>query len=262
MDAPACSVSVVVCSIDPAKYASVTATYARQLAGVDHEIIGIHDARSLAEAYNRAARQAAGDLVVFSHDDIDIASPDLAGALARASMELDIVGIAGTTRLVDAFWPAAGHPWLHGWVSMPRSDGHGYYVHIYGVDAPISAGLDAVDGMFFAVRRAVLASIAFDEETFDGFHCYDVDFCYAARRAGFRVGTSAEIAVIHASGGSYAAEWERYRARFSEKYRGVLPSTPAAHPWSLARVPVATKDDIVRRFPLARLSAITAQLRA
>ncbi len=260
MGTPACS--VVICSIDPAKYARVTATYRRLLAAVDHEIIGIHDARSLAEAYNRAARQARGELVVFSHDDVDIASADLPAALARAAGQLDVIGIVGTSKLVGAFWPAAGHPWLHGWMSTPNGAGPGFYVHVYGVDAAITPGLDAIDGMFFAVRRSVLAQVAFDEEAFDGFHAYDVDFSYAARRAGFRVGTTAEIAVIHASDGRYGAEWARYGERFAAKYRGVLPAPAPAAPWSLARVLVPAKEDILRQFPLARLAAITARLRA
>ena len=260
MGTPACS--VVICSIDPARYARVTATYARLLAGTDHEIIGIHDARSLAEAYNRAARQARGELVVFSHDDVDIASTDLPGALARAAERLDVVGIAGTSKLVGAFWPAAGHPWLHGWMSMPNRDGAGYYVHVYGVDAAVTAGLEAVDGMFFAVRRPVLAQVAFDAATFDGFHGYDVDFSFAASRAGFRVGTTAEIALIHESTGKFGTEWARYGERFAAKHRGVLPAAAPVAPWSLARVLVPSKEDIVRQFPLARLAAITAQLRA
>src|SRR5512147_697596 len=148
MAAPA--LSIVVCSIDPAKYERVTATYRARLAGTAHEIIGIHDARSLAEAYNRAARNARGDVVVFSHDDVDIVSDDLAGALARALTRLDVVGIAGTSRLLNAHWPAAGHPFLHGWMSMPNRDGPGYYVNVYGVDGALSAGLQALDGVFFA----------------------------------------------------------------------------------------------------------------
>ena len=260
MGTPACS--VVICSVDPAKYARVTATYRRLLAAVDHEIIGIHDARSLAEADNRAARQARGELVVFSHDDIDIASADLPAALARAAARLDVIGIAGTSKLVGAFWPAAGHPWLHGWMSMPNRGGTGYFVHVYGVDAAITAGLEAIDGMFFAVRRPVLAQVAFDAATFDGFHAYDVDFSFAASRAGFRVGTTAEIALIHESPGGYGAEWARYGERFAAKHRGVLPAPAPARPWSLARVLVPGKEDIVRGFPLARLAAITAQLRA
>jgi GT2 family glycosyltransferase len=260
MGTPACT--VVICSIDPSKYARVTATYRQHLASIDHEIIGIHDARSLAEAYNRAARQARGEIVVFSHDDIDIASTDLPGALVRALAQLDVVGVAGTSKLVGAFWPAAGHPWLHGWMTMPSRDGPGYFVHVYGVDAAITPDLDAIDGMFFAVRRPVLPKIAFDADAFDGFHLYDLDFCCAARRAGFRVGTSAEIAVIHASEGSYGPAWERYRDRFDAKYRGMLAPAPPTRPWSLARVLVPTKEDIVRAFPLARLVAITEQLRA
>ncbi len=260
MGTPACS--VVVCSIDSDKYARVTATYRHLLAGVDHEIIGIHDARSLAEAYNRAAAQARGELVVFSHDDIDIVSTDLPGALTRAAQRLDVIGVVGTSKLVEAFWPAAGHPWLHGWMSMLNRDGPGYYVHVYGVDAPVTDGLEAIDGMFFAVRRPVLATMAFDAAAFDGFHGYDVDFSYAASRAGFRVGTTAEIAVIHASGGIYGPEWERYRQRFAAKHRATLSAASPDRPWSLARVLVPTKEDIVGRFPLPRLIAITAQLRA
>lgn len=256
------STSVVICSIDEAKYARVTATYRRLLAGTDFEIIGIHDARSLAEAYNRAARRARGDLVVFSHDDVDIASGDLPGALARAARELDVVGIAGTSKVVDAFWPAAGHPWLHGWMSAPEAAGGGYYVHVYGVDGAVTRGLQALDGMFLAARRAVLDAVAFDEATFDGFHVYDVDFSFAAHLAGFRVGTTAEIALIHESVGDFRTTWRDYGDRFAAKYRDRLPGAGATERWSLARVLVPSKDDIVRGFPLDRLVAITRQLRA
>jgi GT2 family glycosyltransferase len=255
--------SVVICSIDRGKYDQVTALYGQLLEGTRYEIIGIHDARSLAEGYNRGTRNARGDLLIFSHDDIDIASTDLPGALARAAARLDVIGVAGTSKTVNAYWPAAGHPWLHGWVSIPDTAGPGCYVHVYGVDAAITPGLQALDGMFFAVKRAVLDKIRFDEGTFDGFHVYDVDFSFSANHAGFQVGTSAEIAVIHASRGNYGPAWDVYRARFAEKHRDRLPAAaPLYRPWSFARILVPSKADIVRRFPLERLVAITEQLRA
>src|SRR5438445_13776871 len=63
------TISVIICSNDAAEYAQVTANYASRLSGYPHEIIGIHDARSLSEGYNRGTRRAAGDLLGFSHDD-------------------------------------------------------------------------------------------------------------------------------------------------------------------------------------------------
>ncbi|HYQ99239.1 MAG TPA: tetratricopeptide repeat protein, partial [Casimicrobiaceae bacterium] len=63
-------VSVVVCSIDPRKFDAVAASYRQRFAGHALEIIGVHDARSLAEGYNRGASKANGDVLVFSHDDI------------------------------------------------------------------------------------------------------------------------------------------------------------------------------------------------
>ena len=71
-------VSVIICSIDPRKFAQVSSSYDHALAGVEHEIIGIHDASSLAEGYNRGIDRARGDALDFSHDDVDVLSPDFA----------------------------------------------------------------------------------------------------------------------------------------------------------------------------------------
>ena len=116
--------------------------------------------------------------------------------------------------------------------------------------------------MFFVAKRAAVEAVAFDEVTFDGFHGYDLDFSYAAHLAGFSVGISAEIAVIHASGGTFGDAWQRYANRFAEKHRDRLPAEVFPAKWSFARMPVESKEAIVREFPLERLMAITRQLRA
>jgi GT2 family glycosyltransferase len=98
--------------------------------------------------------------------------------------------------------------------------------------------------------------------TFDGFHGYDLDFSYAAHLAGFSVGISAEIAVIHASGGTFGDAWQRYANRFAEKHHERLPAEVFPAKWSFARMVVESKEAIVREFPLERLMAITRKLRA
>jgi hypothetical protein len=255
-------ISVLICSIDAAKYACATANYQRLLSGYPHEIIGIHDARSLAEGYNRAVQKSRGELLIFSHDDVEIVSGDLAPAIARASASLDVIGVVGTSKVLSGYWPAAGHPFLHGWLAQPAPDGQRLYVGVFGVDGPSTTGLQGLDGMFFVAKRAVLESVAFDEVTFDGFHGYDLDFSFAAHLAGFSVGISAEIAVIHASGGKFGDAWQRYANRFAEKHRDRLPAEVFPAKWSFARMLVESKEAIVREFPLERLMAITRQLRA
>src|SRR5438045_2505191 len=112
-------ISVLICSIDQAKFARVTANYNRVLADCPHEIIGIHDARSLAEGYNRAVQRSLGDWLLFSHDDVEIVSSSLAPAIARAGETLDVIGVVGTSKVLSGYWPAAGHPFLHGWLAQP-----------------------------------------------------------------------------------------------------------------------------------------------
>jgi Glycosyltransferase like family len=259
-------ISVLICSIDAAKYARVTDSYKRLLATYPHEIIGIHDARSLAEGYNRAVQASRGEWLLFSHDDVEIVSSDLAPAILRATATLDVIGVVGTSKVLSGYWPAAGHPFLHGWLAQPAPGGQPgeprFYVGVFGVDGPLTAGLQGLDGMFFVAKRAVVEAVPFDEETFDGFHGYDLDFSFAAHLAGFSVGTSAEIAVIHASGGTFGEDWKRYANRFAEKHRDRLPAEAFPAKWSFARMAVASKDAIVREFPLERLVAITRQLRA
>ena len=259
-------ISVLICSIDATKYARVTSNYTRLLADHPHEIIGIHDARSLAEGYNRAVQKSRGDLLLFSHDDVEIVSRDLAPAIDRASKALDLIGVVGTSKVLSGYWPAAGHPFLHGWLAQPARredpDGQRFYVGVFGVDGPLTASLQGLDGMFFVAKRAVVEAVPFDEQTFDGFHGYDLDFSFAAHLAGFSVGTSAEIAVIHASGGTFGEAWQRYANRFAEKHRDRLPAEIFPAKWSFARMLVESRDAIVREFPLARLIAITRQLRA
>ena len=51
-------ISIIICSMTPDRFRAACAMYARLLAGVEHEVIGIHDAAGMCEGYNRGMRQA------------------------------------------------------------------------------------------------------------------------------------------------------------------------------------------------------------
>jgi hypothetical protein len=229
------SISVVICSIDADKFQRVSTLYHRLLAFVKHEIVGIHDARSLCEAYNRALRDARGEVVIFSHDDVDILAPDFAALLVAALVRFDVVGVAGATRANGPAWSWAGHPHVHGWITH-RSAATGDWLVSISSPWPVVGGAQVLDGVLLAGRRRTFEAVLFDAATFDGFHFYDIDFTLRAARAGWRIGICAELLLVHESEGHYDADWGRYADRFRAKYPEFQAAAGVSHRYE-ARMP-------------------------
>lgn len=78
----------------------------------------------------------------------------------------------------------------------------------FGLAAAMCGGIQALDGCFMAARREVLAEVPFDEQSFPGWHLYDVDFSLSAWPTGFGVAVCADLLVIHQSRGGYDAPWQ------------------------------------------------------
>jgi tetratricopeptide (TPR) repeat protein len=236
------SYSFVVCSIDDAKFAAVSRTIEARFAGVDHEVIRIGDAASLCEGYMRGLARARSEAVVFCHDDIDLAAPDAAERLARHLTRVDLVGVAGTTRVTGpaVFW--SGHPHIHGWMTHRLPGDADYEPSFSSLAAPLVGGIEAIDGVLMACRRDLALAVGFDAATFDGFHLYDLDFSYRAHRAGHRLAVACDLGIVHASKGRFDRAWERYAARFRAKYPALTGERGAPH-WYATRV--ATAADVL-----------------
>ncbi len=212
------SVSVIICSVQPERFEKVSACYHRLLAQVPHEIVGIHDALSLCEGYNRGISRAGGDYLIFSHDDIDIEAPDFAARLLTYLARFDMIGVAGTTQLSGPTWQHAGWPHLYGQVGSPRATAAAVDIYCWRLTGQPVLNAEALDGVFLAARRCVVERVTFDERTFDGWHLYDIDFTYRARQAGFRIAICDDLFIVHQSRGSYGPEWKEYAQRFLDKY--------------------------------------------
>ncbi len=223
-------ISIIICSVDAHKFALVSANFKAVLGAIPYEIIGIHDAKSLSEGYNRGVAQSRGDIVIFCHDDIEILSSVFYQSLCKYLETYDLVGCAGTDCLIESAWAAAGDPYTHGAIAYPADEAwpcNRYNLLLWGSNKVFEVpGIQALDGLFLAVRRAVLSRVKFDEVNFDGFHVYDTDFTFAAFLAGFRLAVCKDFLIAHQSGGNYAMEYRDYSARFAEKYRGRLTVRP------------------------------------
>lgn len=233
--------SVITCSIDPAKFDALQRNLAQLLANEPHEIIRVDDARSLCEGYNRgvARAAAAAEHFVFCHDDIEILSGDFLAKLKRHLRAFDVIGVAGTDRVVNPLWSALGPPHIHGQVAHYRPPPlDAFDVQIFSTPGRAVGNIQAMDGLFLAARRAVVERVRFDEQTFDGWHGYDVDWTFAAHLGGFRLGVGCDIAVVHRSVGNIQEQaWHEYGRRFLKKYEGrIVPAPRRKFQVAVARV--------------------------
>ncbi|MDR1661400.1 MAG: glycosyltransferase family protein [Azoarcus sp.] len=222
--------SIVICSINSLKFAEVSEMYESLLAGFPHQIVGIHDARSLAEGYNRGLRRARGDIVVFSHDDILILDQDFARKIDARLQDFDILGFAGTRRLESEYWWGAGKPWTAGAIAVTH--GSNITLSVWNTDPwPVVDGIQVIDGLCIMTRQETAREIGFDEAVFDGFHLYDLDFSFSAWRAGKKLGVCCDIPTIHASCGDFCEAYRQYGRLFLAKHQDILPpSASLAHP--------------------------------
>jgi len=260
-------VAVIICSIDPRKFAAASASWKRSLAGVSCEIVGIHDARSLAEGYNRGLQRAHADVLVFSHDDVDVVTPDVAPWLGTHLANYDVVGIAGTRRLIGGGWFFAGDPYDFMSVISPHPETGRPILLIEGTGSLVVDGVQALDGVCFAARAEVARALRFDAATFDHFHLYDLDFSFRAFLAGYRLAVCRDLLLVHASIGSFDPKWNEYRLRFEAKFAGRLAAPVPRREPRILNVPIdaSVLGHPAGRAELARpeaLSALVARLEA
>ncbi len=240
-------ISVIVCSRqDPSR--NLHERNARKTAGEEIEYVRIDNRESrygICAAYNAGVERAGGEILVFMHEDAFFVESNWAGALFKkfSDESVGMIGIAGTQYLLAEapLWNAAGRPFVKGWVIHETDNGKAFELTVYSWDKKDSEVV-AVDGVFFAVRKALFSTVRFDGETFDGFHFYDLDLCMQVRRTS-RVMVTPEILIKHQSGGSIDATWEKYARRFIEKFHNNLPVSCTNDVPSLSRrIPFVSYD--------------------
>lgn len=185
---------------------------------------------SISAAYNEGVSRAAGEVLVFAHEDAFCMEGGWGEKLISKFIDpsIGLVGVAGTEFLFpgNPGWVAAGRPFIHGHVIHETDNGNTYHLTVFNWDQQ-DTDVVAVDGLFFAVRRELFAAIRFDEIMFDGFHFYDLDICMQVRRT-HRCLVTWDLLVKHQSGGSFGDAWKKYAARFIAKYRSELPASCSA----------------------------------
>lgn len=180
--------------------------------------------RGFAGGCNAGLRHATGDYLILLNQDTEV-KPGWANGLIAPLAQDPAVGITGSLCL----YPDGSVQHAGGYVNRRGEGSHTETGTAITPAAETASEPDFVTGASLAVRRDVYASLGPLDEGFGAAYYEDVDWCFRARAAGFRVAYAPASRLIHREVSSRATgSWERIYAFHRNRLRFVLKHWPAA----------------------------------
>lgn len=166
--------------------------------GCNYEIILIDNSTnkySIFSAYNEGEKQAKGNLLCFVHEDVMFISKDWGVVVENLFAEhkkMGLLGVVGGHVLPDTPCYYGDTQVLSGRIIDNNNKEH--LMELYNSDA--ICDVVVVDGVWFCVRKDLFNRIHFDE-SFSGFHLYDMDICMQVLQSGYDVKITKQIILQH-----------------------------------------------------------------
>lgn len=224
-------ISIVVCSRDEEIFEQFRKNVELTI-GCVFEIICIHNPDGeigICKAYNRGMERVRYDIVCFAHEDISFETKNWGEKVVQhlSSPAVGLIGVAGgdTKGWVPSSWSSFIFPSEVSLIQHFR-DGERKTERIVRTGYPFlrdkAKPVASLDGVWMCTRRDVLRLFSFDENTFTGFHGYDIDFSLQVGTA-FKVCVVFDVILHHYSEGSFNEEWMQFAIKLSDKWRKILP---------------------------------------
>ncbi|MFA5374637.1 MAG: glycosyltransferase [Dehalococcoidia bacterium] len=134
--------------------------------------------KSAAAALNFGAEQAYGEYIMFIHQDVELGSPLWLEAVESILNNIPDLGVAGIAGMSEK-----------GRNDFERRKGYGSdsgKIWSYSNAANTPAPVQTVDDCLLLIPKSVFNELKFDEITFDGWHCYGVDYCLSVSALGLK----------------------------------------------------------------------------
>lgn len=224
--------SIIICSrkadVSPELKENIAATV-----GCDFEWVVIDNSKNeynIFQAYNEGVRRAQGDVLCFMHDDIMMHTQGW-GSIVSGQLEDDsigMIGVAGSHFMPKApmYWWSSPYIAQYNWETDGGVTKKNVTVESFVGDL---ADVVVVDGLFFCIPRQLFSTLCFDDQSFDGFHAYDMDMSMQVQAMGKRVCVTRSIIVEHFwserqfQNKKYMALLDKNMEIFYEKWKMHLP---------------------------------------
>ena len=195
-------ISIIICS----RYSDIPTKMRQNIAetiGCDHELLVVDNSRnkySIFQAYNEGVRRSKGDILCFVHEDVLFRSMDWGRVIAAHFWDdekVGLIGFAGAHFFPDIpmYWDRSPMVSEYNLTTRGSKTERCFSVEHFGNETMVE--VVAVDGLCFFMRRDLFDRVAFDENTFRGFHMYDLDISMQVRETGYKVCVCDDVLVEH-----------------------------------------------------------------
>jgi hypothetical protein len=219
-------ISIIICArkkeISPELKENIGATI-----GIPYEVVWIDNSEnkhSIFTAYNEGVSRSRHELLVFMHDDVLYHTQDWGQKVIDhfRDEKVGAIGVAGTPYLsyTPGGWWSSGVGYLH-LLQSDNRDSEPFLQNFF--PASNTAEVVALDGVWFCIRKNIFITVRFDEDTFKGFHFYDVDTTLQVYCAGYKLLCIKDVLIHHLSMGMLDGKWVENALLFNNKWKSQLP---------------------------------------
>ena len=224
-------ISIIICSTSN-QINEIQKRNIEETIGVKYEIILIDNSNNkynIFQAYNLGVQKAQYPYLCFCHEDICFRNNNWGKKLVSDFDNNDEIGLIGVIgiKLLPKYpfgWWAAGHKYYVGKIiannnkRKMKTGSKDIIINNNGLHDGV-----ACDGLFFAIPKALFSQIRFDETTYTGFHCYDLDICMQVLQINKRIKISDNILIEHYSTGNPTETFSYNCYLFHKKWNNKLP---------------------------------------
>lgn len=178
--------------------------------------------KSLSQVYNEIISECTTDILILCHDDIYF---DTNGWYHKVLKHFEkspygILGVAGTKKMPEngCWW--AERSKMYGIVNHESQGKKWESKYSTSLGKKVDEVI-VLDGVFLMIDKTKIKNNFIED--FDGFHFYDIPFCFENYLQGVKLGVVYDIRITHKSIGQTNEKWEKNREKFAEKYKDSLP---------------------------------------
>lgn len=221
--------SIIICSRNPELLESFSKNI-HDTVGCEYELITIdnsHNEHSIFSAYNSGIERSKFSNLCFVHEDVQFVTPNWGEKIIKhlAVLNVGLIGVAGGQAMlrVPLGWPSlnAFYNVIHSTKSTWNVIVDNQMVFPTSVDCT-ALPVVLLDGVFLCAKKELFNHIKFDE-SFAGFHGYDLDISVQAIQKGYSNYVIYDVDLRHFSKGNFGVSYIEALLKIDEKWSAFLP---------------------------------------